>query len=300
MQHSIATTIIIVFLTLAGCALTRREGPQINQASINGTKLTYQEQGQGRPVVFVHGAITDHRVWEGQREAVAAHNRFIALTMRYFGTESWPDAGANYSMKTHTDDLVAFIQNLNTGPVDLVGWSYSGPIVLLVAVQHPELVRSLFLDEPSTLALVTDHAELKAATQDRTTMTAPAAGAVKTGDIKGAVKTLFNAVNDQADLFDTVPSAVRTMLLDNARTLPISFAAPPPPAITCEQLGRIKAPTTIAVGELTRAFYKIAASSVARCVFGAKLVVISKGRHAAAVQATSAINDALLRFLAAN
>ena len=300
MQRSIVTTIIIFSFALAGCALTRPGGPQINQASINGTKLTYQEQGQGRPVVFVHGAITDHRVWEGQREAVAAYNRFIALTMRYFGTDPWPDAGANYSMKTHTDDLVVFIQNLNAGPVDLVGWSYSGPSALLVAVQHPELVRSLFLDEPSTLALVTDQAELKAATRDRTTMTGPAAATVKTGDIAGAVKTLFNAVNDQADLFDTVPPAVRTMLLDNARTLPISFAAPPPPAITCEQLGRIKAPTTIVVGELTPPFYKIAASSVARCIPGAKLVVIPKGRHAAAVQATSAFNDALLRFLTVN
>jgi pimeloyl-ACP methyl ester carboxylesterase len=148
---TIATVILATCIfALAGCVLTRTEAPQIKQVTIKSTKLTYQEQGQGRPVVFVHGAITDRRVWEGQREAVTAHNRFIALTMRYFGTDPWPDAGANYSMKTHTDDLVAFIQNLNAGPVDLIGWSYSGPIALLVAVQHPELVRSLFLDEPST------------------------------------------------------------------------------------------------------------------------------------------------------
>ena len=165
----IVTTATVIFV-LAGCALTRTEAPQIKQVSVNDTKLTYQEQGQGRPVVFVHGAITDYRIREGQREAVAAHNRFIALTMRYFGTDPWPDEGAKYSMKTHTDDLVAFIQNLNAGPVDLVGWSYSGPIALLVAVQHPELVHSLFLDEPSTLAFVTDPADLKVATEDRTAM----------------------------------------------------------------------------------------------------------------------------------
>ena len=294
-------TIIIALFALTGCVLTRTETPRINQISINSTQLTYQEQGQGRPVVFVHGAITDYRVWDGQREPVAAaHNRYIALTMRYFGTDPWPDGGTNYSMKTHTDDLVAFIQNLNAGPVDLVGWSYSGPIALLVAVQHPELVHRLFLDEPSTLAFVSDPADLKAATQDRAAMSAPAAAAVKAGDTAGAVKSLFNSVNGQPDLFDIVPPVVRTMLLDNARTLPISFAAPPPPAITCEQLGQIKVPTIIAVGELTRPFYKIASSAVARCIPGAKLVVIPKGRHAAAVQATSAFNDALLQFLAGN
>jgi pimeloyl-ACP methyl ester carboxylesterase len=217
--------------------------------------------------------------------------------MRYFGTEPWPDEGAKYSMKTHSDDLVAFIQHLNAGPVDLVGWSYSGPIALIVAVQHPELVRSLFLHEPSTLALVADPAQLKAATEDRAAMTGPAAAAVKTGDLAGAVKMLSNAVNDQADLFDTSPPVVRTMLLDNARTLSISFAAPPPPTITCEQLGQIKVPTTVAVGQLTRPFYKIAATSVARCIPGAKLVMIPKGRHAAPFQATAAFNDALLKFL---
>ena len=296
MRYSRVTMVAVTF-ALASCVLTRPEAPQVKQASINGIKLSYQEQGQGRPVVFVHGAITDHRTWEGQRDAVAARNRFIALTMRYFGTDPWPDQGAKYSVKTHTDDLVAFLQNLNAGPVDLVGWSYSGPIALLVAVQHPELVRSLFLDEPSTLALVTDQAELKTATQDRTAMSGPASATVKTGDITGAVKILFNAVNDQADLFDNLPPAVRTMLLDNARTLPISFAAPPPSAITCEQLRQIKVPTTVAVGELTRPFYKIAAGSVARCIPGAKLVVMPKARHAAAVQATAAFNEALLRFL---
>jgi pimeloyl-ACP methyl ester carboxylesterase len=272
----------------------------MKQVRVNDTKLTYQAQGQGTPVVFVHGAITDYRTWEGQREAVAAHNRFVALTMRYFGTDPWPDEGGKYSMKTHTDDLVTFIQDLNAGPVDLVGWSYSGPIALLVAVQHPELVHSLFLHEPSTLALVTDPADLKVATEDRTAMAAPAAAAAKTGDMATAVKTLFNSVNGQRDLFDTVPPLVRTMLLDNARTLRISSAAPPPPTITCEQLGQIKVPTTVAVGELTRPFYKIAATSVARCIPGAKLVVIPKGRHAAPVQATPAFNDALLRFLTGN
>ncbi len=299
MRRSMVIIVAVIF-ALAGCVLIRAEAPQIKQASVNGAKLTYQEQGRGRPVVFVHGAITDHRTWEGQRDAVAARSRFIALTMRYFGTDPWPDQGAKYSVKTHTDDLVAFIQNLNAGPVDLVGWSYSGPIALLVAVQHPELVRSLFLDEPSTLALVTDPADLKTATQDRTAMAAPGAAAVKAGDLAGAVKTLFNGVNGQADLFDAVPPPVRTMLLDNARTLPISLAAPPPPAITCEQLRQIKVPTTVAVGELTRPFYKIAAGAVARCIPGAKLVVIAQGRHAAPVQATSAFNDALLRFLSGN
>jgi hypothetical protein len=63
--------IAAVILALAGYELTHAEAPEIKQVSVNGIKLTYQEQGQGRPIVFVHGAITDYRTWDGQREAVA-------------------------------------------------------------------------------------------------------------------------------------------------------------------------------------------------------------------------------------
>ena len=95
--------------------------PTTRQARVSGVALNYVEQGQGAPVVFVHGATIDHRAWEGQREAVARCYRYIALTQRYFGTDPWPDAGEQYSLTTHADDLTTFIRNLKAGPVHLVG-----------------------------------------------------------------------------------------------------------------------------------------------------------------------------------
>ena len=69
------------------------------QVSVNGTIIRYWEQGRGVPVVFVHGAISDHRYWEPQREAVAKDYRFIALDRRYFGTAPWPDKGVVISQR---------------------------------------------------------------------------------------------------------------------------------------------------------------------------------------------------------
>src|ERR1700736_4450635 len=43
------------------------DSPQIKRASVNGVDLSYQEQGRGTPVVFVHGALSDLRVWNAQR-----------------------------------------------------------------------------------------------------------------------------------------------------------------------------------------------------------------------------------------
>jgi pimeloyl-ACP methyl ester carboxylesterase len=110
---------------------------------VNGVDLSYIDDGVGTPVVFVHGAWMDLRYWEPQREGVAAHHRFVAYTLRYHGTAPWPDDGKNYSAATHAADLAAFIHQLNAGPVHLVGLSMGGRLATMVALEHPDLLRSL-------------------------------------------------------------------------------------------------------------------------------------------------------------
>jgi pimeloyl-ACP methyl ester carboxylesterase len=273
--------------------------PQVKEASVNGVTLIYEEQGDGAPVVFVHGAVADYRAWEAQRQAIAAHYRFIGLNMRYHGTAPWPDDGSKYSVKTHVDDVAAFIRGLNAGPVDVVGWSSSGPIVLLVALQHPELLHSLAIHEPASMAFVTDPASLKIAGDDRQAMLAPVIAAAKAGDAAGAARLVPIGVNHQLDFWDTATPDIGSMLADNARTIPLAFLrAPPPPPITCDQLGQIKIPALITYGGDTRPFYRIAAQGAAGCIPGAQLVAIQDGRHLAIFQQPDAFNAALLQFLA--
>jgi pimeloyl-ACP methyl ester carboxylesterase len=68
--------------------------PASKEVEANGVKLAYVDEGRGEPIVFVHGAVADNRVWEPIREAIAAKHRFIAPTLRYFGTGAWTDAAA--------------------------------------------------------------------------------------------------------------------------------------------------------------------------------------------------------------
>jgi pimeloyl-ACP methyl ester carboxylesterase len=303
MNFSIATALVALVAGIAwfgGTASTQTASlvaSAVKHMSVNGADLVYLEQGQGAPVVFVHGAFSDHRAWEGQREAVVQRYRYIALTQRYFGTAPWPDSGEKYSLTTHADDLAVFIRELRTGPVHVVGWSYGGAIALALAVQHPELVKSLFLHEPSLATFVTDPADVKAAGEDRRDMTASAAGASKAGDTPGAVRLFFDGVNGQPGIFETLPPSAQSMFLDNARTIPLLFAAPPPPAISCAQLGQITMPVTISKGELTRVSYQILADTASRCIPGSRLVIVPQGRHAAPAVIPAVFNEALLGFL---
>jgi pimeloyl-ACP methyl ester carboxylesterase len=248
-------------------------------------------------VVFIHGCCTDYRAWDAQRQAIAPHYRFIGLNMRYFGTAPWPDDGSKYSQQTDADDIAAFIRGLNAGPVDLVGWSYSGPIVMLVVLQHPELVHSLTIHEPASVTYITDPAIAKTALEDRQAALAPAIAAAKAGDFAGAARLTPIGVNHQPDFWDTTTPEIRSMFLDNARTWTPALAAPPQPPITCDMLHQIKIPVLITYGEDTRSFFRIAAEGAASCIPGAQLVTVP-GRHLAIAQQPKAFNAALLQFLA--
>src|SRR5262245_30364652 len=156
--------------------------PLIKEVEINGARLPYVEEGSGEPIVFVHGAFSDLRVWEPQREEVAKRYRFIVYTQRYHGFGAWNDDGKNYNTATQVDDLAKFITSLNAGPVHLVGRSGGARVSLITALKNPTLVRTLTLHEPALLSVLpAGGAEEKAAREDAARYAAAAVVANKAG-----------------------------------------------------------------------------------------------------------------------
>ena len=286
---------LMVVLILAGCQSTPITAPPATKTvAVNGATLTYLEQGAGTPVVFLHGAFSDHRTWEGQRNAVAAGHRFIALSMRYFGTAPWPDDAAMFSQATHVADLAAFIRQLNVGPVILVGLSYGGSVAAITAVQHPDLVKGLFLTEPPLGGSLTSDADRAAVAEDVKGLAA-VREAVKAGDNPKATKLFYEFVIDLPGAFEALPAARQTMLMDNARTVPPTFRPGIP--LTCQQLSQLKVPVAVVKGALTRAWFRLTAESTSRCVPGARLITVANARHTVSAEQPQAFNNELLRFL---
>jgi pimeloyl-ACP methyl ester carboxylesterase len=257
--------------------------PLAKEAEVNGVRLSYIEQGSGEPIVFVHGAFSDLRVWApvwaeiAKREEIANRYRLIAYTQRYHGVSAWKDDGKDYSVATHTDDLAKFITALNAGPVHLVGRSGGGGLVMRVAVKNPALVRSLTIHEPALMSVLPeDSEEGKAARADQAKISAPAVAANKAGDSIQAVRLFMEGVWQlEPGGFDRLPQASRTMLLDNARTAPLMLGAPPPPPITCEALQTLNRPTLVTRGEKGNAYHRLVSEGVGKCVPGARQVVFS-------------------------
>ncbi len=299
MKTFLRLLVCAILLFLSGCQSLQgpsNDGPKVKQALVQGVTLNYLEQGQGVPVVFVHGAFSDHRNWEAQRAAISNRYRYIALDQRYFGTAPWVDNATKYSVATHASDLAAFIQQLNVGPVHVVGWSYGGAVALVLASQRPDLVQSLFLNEPALGSIVNDPTEQKTLAEERKG-TAPAVAASKANDQPQAVQLFADWVNAQPGSFQALPATMRSVHLENARTLPAHFGAPPPPSIACAQLGQIKVPVTVAKGQQTRPFFAILANAAHSCIPGSRLIVTPNARHMAPAQNPTAFNAALLTHL---
>ena len=87
--------------------------------------LYYEDQGEGRPVVLIHGWPLSCSTWEKQTQAlVNAGCRVIAYDRRGFGRSSRP--GSGYDVNTFAEDLNQVMTQLDLHDAVLVGFSMGG------------------------------------------------------------------------------------------------------------------------------------------------------------------------------
>jgi pimeloyl-ACP methyl ester carboxylesterase len=111
---------------------------------VNGAKLYTESLGQGTPVLFLHGGLMFFdNAYAQQRDYFAVHHRVIGIDQRGHGHS--PDGPWQLSYQLMADDTAALIQKLKVGPVDVVGHSDGADIALLLARDHPELVRRVVI-----------------------------------------------------------------------------------------------------------------------------------------------------------
>lgn len=111
---------------------------------VNGVELFYKESGSGQEaIVFSHGLLMDHTMFEAQRAAFEARYRVIAYDHRGQGQSA--DPGHGYDMDTVASDAAALIEALNAAPCHFAGLSMGGFVGMRLAARRPELIRTLTL-----------------------------------------------------------------------------------------------------------------------------------------------------------
>jgi pimeloyl-ACP methyl ester carboxylesterase len=104
----------------------------------DGARLAYREVGEGRPLVLLHGFMTDASMWlrNGQVEAIAARGlRVILPDFRGHGRSAKPDDPAAYPHDVLADDGLALMEYLGLEDCDLGGYSLGARIVVRMLVR---------------------------------------------------------------------------------------------------------------------------------------------------------------------
>lgn len=113
----------------------------------NGIKLYYIDKGEGKEtVVFSHGLLWSHKMFDAQIDELAKSYRVIAYDHRGQGQSEVKEP---FDMETVAEDAAALIEKLDLGKVHFVGLSMGGFVGMRLAARRPDLVKSLTLLETS-------------------------------------------------------------------------------------------------------------------------------------------------------
>jgi pimeloyl-ACP methyl ester carboxylesterase len=271
--------------------------PAMQSLRVNGTDMAYLEAGHGPPLVCVHGALGDFRTWSAVLGPLSKKHRVIAVSLRHFFPEHWDGVGETYSIAQHVADLIAFIEQLDVKPVDLMGHSRGGHISFRLAQRRPDLLRKLVLVEPGgELDASLDPAAQPGASQF-TGGFAAAAGRISAGDIDGGMKFFFDTVEGDG-AWARLPEAPRQHLRDNATTLigQVRDKRPPYSRLDAEQ---IRMPTLFIGGADTKGLLPQVLHALAAHVPDSKRAMIPGTSHWMFEQAPQRFCEIVLEFLAA-
>jgi hypothetical protein len=98
---SIVLVSFLMTLLLPPSAKTGELPAGVKTLRVNGYDMAYMESGSGRPLVMVHGAMSDYRSWAAQMEPFGRTNRAVAVSLRHYFPERWDGKGGSFSWQQH-------------------------------------------------------------------------------------------------------------------------------------------------------------------------------------------------------
>ncbi|WP_028064877.1 alpha/beta fold hydrolase [Solirubrobacter soli] len=110
----------------------------MSYATSNGIDFYYEEQGEGAPLVLLHGGIGSGEMFAALRPALKGR-RVITVDLQGHGRTA--DVDRPFDVSKMADDVAGILPDR----FDLLGYSLGGKVAVRLALQHPERVDNLIV-----------------------------------------------------------------------------------------------------------------------------------------------------------
>lgn len=139
-----------VWLTQKIAAQAERLAPPIGRfVEVDGNRIHYVDEGEGRPILFVHGLGAQLRQLRYPLFSRLGGYRLVALDRPGSGY-STRAAGSGGRLSEQAALIAAFIERLGLEKPLVVGHSLGGAVALTLAVEHPQAISGMALLSPLT------------------------------------------------------------------------------------------------------------------------------------------------------
>jgi 3-oxoadipate enol-lactonase len=260
---------------------------------VSGAELSYEEAGEGRPVVLLHEGIADRRMWNREFTLLARDHRVVRYDLRGYGGST--PATSEFSP---VRDLVALLTHLRLTRPLIVGPSIGGKIALDLTLAHPEKVGALLLIAPAYSGMDYDQVPGGKATFERDeTLSKAAADAWAAGKLGEATEHLRQLW--ASSLSGSALDLFRAMVRDNAQEVfgersgryEVREGEP-----AAARLKEIRVPTLILVGDRDNPAMPHCADFLARGIAGGRVQLVPGADHLLNLSRPDAFDSAFHGF----
>jgi len=131
---------------MTGQSLNSEDFPfESHFVEVAGQRIHYVEQGQGAPILFLHGNPTSSYLWRNIIPHAASRGRAIAMDLIGMGKSAKPDIA--YRFFDHVPYVDGFIDALGLKGITLVTHDWGSGLGFLYARRHAENVRAIVFME---------------------------------------------------------------------------------------------------------------------------------------------------------
>ncbi len=258
-------------------------------ANNQGTKIYWDEQGTGAPILLIMGLGYPSAMWHRTRPGLSASYRTIALDNRGTGESDVPPGP--YSIALMASDAAAVLDAAGVPSAHVFGVSMGGMIAQEFALQYPERVRSLILGCTAAGGPNAQRAEPAALDMLRAVSMMPPEQAAE-----AAVPFIYNSGTPRRLIDEDIaqrrpwrPSSAGYLGQLQAILAWESFS----------RLPQITAPTLVIHGKADRLVPPGNGELIAARIPGAQLVLLERASHLFSTDQPEAAQRAIFEFLAA-